>query len=79
MKRSKENQDSFVVIDSYGEQRDRMFFGVFDGHGPNGALASQVRESRWLGVALRRRCTLTVVVFIAIPLAGVPVCVDTVC
>jgi serine/threonine protein phosphatase PrpC len=45
MKKIKENQDSFAVIDGYGNSPDRMFFGVFDGHGPNGALASQVWSS----------------------------------
>ena len=42
MKRVKENQDSCVVLDAFSARTNQMFFGVFDGHGPNGAFASQV-------------------------------------
>lgn len=42
MKRVKENQDSAVVIDQFSGKPNQMFFGMFDGHGPNGRLASQV-------------------------------------
>jgi serine/threonine protein phosphatase PrpC len=41
MKRIKENQDSSIVIDRYLGRDDHMFFGVFDGHGPNGGMVSQ--------------------------------------
>lgn len=44
MKRMKENQDSMTVIDHYGRE-DQMFIAVFDGHGPNGAQASQFVRS----------------------------------
>lgn len=44
MKRSKENQDSMTVIPNYGSP-DQMFIAVFDGHGPNGAQASQFVRS----------------------------------
>lgn len=40
MKNEKENQDSMTVIDQY-VTKDQMFIAVFDGHGPNGAHASQ--------------------------------------
>jgi serine/threonine protein phosphatase PrpC len=53
MKRVKENQDSVAVIDKFGGRDNQMFFGVFDGHGPNGALSSQfVRDKlppSWVG------------------------------
>lgn len=37
-------QDSMIVIDQYGKPK-QMFIAVFDGHGPNGALASQFVRS----------------------------------
>ncbi len=46
MKAVKENQDSLVVLDGYGGRSDQMFFGVFDGHGPAGALASAFCKKR---------------------------------
>jgi serine/threonine protein phosphatase PrpC len=50
MKRVKENQDSCVVIDEFAGRKNHMFFGMYDGHGPNGALASQVRDAaiQWI-------------------------------
>jgi len=72
MKRVKENQDSVCVKDQYGGVPNQMFFGVFDGHGPNGGLASQfVKEhlpDSWLAgkdlmeepfVAINRGCLTT--------------------
>jgi serine/threonine protein phosphatase PrpC len=69
MKRVKENQDSLVVVDGYGQKENQMFIGVFDGHGPNGGLASQFCRDRmpasWLAsgdldpdpfVAINRGC-----------------------
>lgn len=57
MKRTKENQDSFAVIDEFGDDEGQMFFSVCDGHGPNGAYASQfvVRHlpDSWLTDELR--------------------------
>eukprot|EP00753_Platysulcus_tardus_P003910 PLAT12502.26.p1 GENE.PLAT12502.26~~PLAT12502.26.p1 ORF type:complete len:449 (+),score=214.05 PLAT12502.26:65-1411(+) len=45
MKRQKENQDCCVVHDRFCDAASQMFFGVWDGHGPNGAFASRyVRE-----------------------------------
>lgn len=41
MKRVKENQDMFIVLDNFAGRPDQIFFGVFDGHGPNGAFASR--------------------------------------
>jgi len=41
MKRVKENQDCFAVLDNFAGKSDQMFIGVFDGHGPNGAKASR--------------------------------------
>jgi len=40
MKRTKENQDSFIVVDAFGNTSDQMLFSVCDGHGPMGAHAS---------------------------------------
>lgn len=46
MKRVKENQDTFVVLDHFAGSGEQMFVGVFDGHGPNGARASRfVRDN----------------------------------
>eukprot|EP01036_Dinobryon_divergens_P032546 gene32546-42159_t len=33
---NKENQDSYVVIPSFGSLKDQAFFAVFDGHGKDG-------------------------------------------
>ena len=33
---NKENQDSYVVIPSYGSLKDQAFFAIFDGHGKDG-------------------------------------------
>jgi serine/threonine protein phosphatase PrpC len=41
MKRVKENQDTFIVLDRFAGRDDQMFIAVFDGHGPNGAKASR--------------------------------------
>lgn len=40
MQRIKENQDAAIVLDGFGGDETQMFFGVFDGHGPNGCAAS---------------------------------------
>ncbi len=41
MKRVKENQDTYIVLDRFAGRDDQLFVGVFDGHGPNGAKASR--------------------------------------
>ena len=33
---NKENQDSYVVIPSFGSLKDQALFAVFDGHGKDG-------------------------------------------
>ena len=52
MKRKKENQDCFIVQDCFGDHEDQLMVGVFDGHGPNGAIASNfirdVLQFHWL-------------------------------
>jgi serine/threonine protein phosphatase PrpC len=42
MKRIRENQDCFTVVDGFAGRRDGMMLGVFDGHGPHGKKASEV-------------------------------------
>lgn len=71
MKRVKENQDSAIVLDNFGGKSNQIFFGVFDGHGPNGGLASQFCRDKlpttWLAgdldpdpfVAINRGCIST--------------------
>jgi serine/threonine protein phosphatase PrpC len=45
-KRRKENQDTYCLIDQYGQNEDAICACVFDGHGPNGALASAFVKSQ---------------------------------
>lgn len=72
MKRAKENQDSCIVVPNYGGRSNQMLFGVYDGHGPNGAYASQFIRNKlgpaWLETedfdtdtfsAISRACVLT--------------------
>ena len=48
----KENQDSLVVIDQWGGQRDQCLACVFDGHGPNGRLVSNFCRDVWQATLL---------------------------
>lgn len=45
-KRQKENQDTYVVHNGLGSDADSFAVCVFDGHGPNGALASHYMRDR---------------------------------
>lgn len=36
----KTNQDVYITVPSFGNSKDRYFFGVADGHGVNGHLVS---------------------------------------
>ena len=47
MKNRKENQDCFVVEDNYGQTGNQFLACVFDGHGPNGGLASNFCRDIW--------------------------------
>jgi serine/threonine protein phosphatase PrpC len=64
MKRVKECQDTFIVLDAFGGRRDQLFVGVFDGHGPNGAHASRfVRDmlpAAWCTDDLEKRPFLAI-------------------
>ena len=37
----KANQDSFTIIREFNQNPERMYFGVFDGHGSTGDLCSE--------------------------------------
>ena len=37
----KGNQDSVTTCSSFGNDPEQLFFGIFDGHGSNGAQCSQ--------------------------------------
>jgi len=39
-KEQKTNQDAYIVIKGLNDIKNLWFFGVFDGHGVNGHLAS---------------------------------------
>ena len=58
MKRRKENQDSMLVVDTFGDFKDQLALMVYDGHGPFGGQASQfVRDAltgTWLDRGLAR-------------------------
>ena len=41
-KKRKTNQDTFVVQDCFGDMNNQSMVAVFDGHGPNGHVASRV-------------------------------------
>lgn len=40
-KKTKDNQDTYILLDRFAGRDDQMFVAVFDGHGPNGGEASR--------------------------------------
>jgi hypothetical protein len=58
LKKRKENQDCFIVEDCFAEDEDAMVFGVFDGHGPNGASSSLFVRDKLLEEYIARKTQL---------------------
>jgi serine/threonine protein phosphatase PrpC len=58
LKKRKENQDCFIIEDCFAEVQDAMVFGVFDGHGPNGAQSSLFVRDKLLEEYIGRKTQL---------------------